>query len=45
MGRMIDIITSIKDLEDVFPPSPQAVNQLVEMEVEEIHDERELEFI
>lgn len=46
MGRMIaDIITSIKDLEDVFPATPQAVNQLVEMEVEEIHDERELELI
>lgn len=46
MGRMIaDIITSIKDLEDFFPATPQAVHQLVEIEVEEIHDERELELI
>jgi hypothetical protein len=43
MGRMIaDIITSIKDLEGVLPAKPGAINQLVELEVEEIHDEQEL---
>jgi hypothetical protein len=46
MGRMIaDIITSIKDLEEVFPAKAGAISQLVEIEVEEIHDERELELI
>ncbi|SPJ77938.1 uncharacterized protein FTOL_06357 [Fusarium torulosum] len=46
MRRMIaDIITSIKDLEEVFPAKPGALSQLVEMEVEEIHDERELDLI
>lgn len=46
MGRMIaDIIRSIKEIEDVFPASTQPVNQLVEMEVEEVHDETELELI
>jgi hypothetical protein len=46
MGRMIaDIITSIKDLEEVLPAKPGAISQLVEIEVEEIHDEQELELI
>ncbi|KAF4494045.1 HETS-like protein [Fusarium agapanthi] len=46
MGRMIgDIITSIEDLEKVFPSTPQVTRQLVEMEIEEINDEQELELI
>ncbi|RBQ71735.1 hypothetical protein FVER14953_13490 [Fusarium verticillioides] len=46
MGRMIDdIIASIEDLEKVFPSTPQATSQLVEMEIEEVNDEQELEVI
>ncbi|KAM0228001.1 hypothetical protein ACHAP5_012057 [Fusarium lateritium] len=46
MGRMIaDIITSIKDLEEVFPAKPGALSQLVEMEVEEIDNEQELDLM
>ena len=46
MARMIeDIVTSINELEKVFPAAPQEINQLARMEVEELNDEKELDML
>ncbi|RGP70268.1 hypothetical protein FSPOR_4168 [Fusarium sporotrichioides] len=46
MGRMIDdIFDLINDLEHVFPATPRATGRLVQMEIEEVHDQQELRMI
>ncbi|CAJ0555315.1 Ff.00g053800.m01.CDS01 [Fusarium sp. VM40] len=46
MGKVIDdIFDFLNELEKVFPAPPQAITQLVEMEINEVNDQQELKMI
>ncbi|KAG5659178.1 hypothetical protein KAF25_000380 [Fusarium avenaceum] len=46
MGKVIDdIFDFLNELEKVFPAPPQAITQLVEMEISEVNDQQELKMI